>query len=632
MVAPRQPIEIREFSAPELPAGSALLRTERSEVCGTDVHLWHGRLSGVPYPIIPGHVSAGTLQAVRGPLTGLDGSTLREGDRVAFFDVHRTCGRCRACTVHRTPTRCVARRVYGITDSAAEGLFGGWSQAIYLEPGVGLARLPDRVGFDDYIGGGCGLLTAVHILERAALRPGDSVLVQGTGAVGLSAIALARLGGASTIIAIGAPGDRLEMARRMGADHVFDVTTTTPEERLAAVQALSHGEGVDVVLEAAGAAAAISEGLNLARDGGRYVIAGHYTDVGRQRDQRASPDQQEASRDPWLLGQRGRSLPEGAHVSRALCRPGAVAGDWRQNVSAEWVERSARGRRGDANHQGTRGSVGNRMRRTKIVATLGPASNSPEMLTQLIESGVDVFRLNFSHGTREAHAEVYHRVRAAAANAGRIVAIMQDLSGPKIRTTTLEGGTPITLAEGSQLRIRGGEGIGRTGLVFTPYVALVRSARPGDRLLLDDGRIELRVTSADDDELVTTVVNGGVLAENKGINAPGIELPASAITAKDAVDLRFGLELGVDYIALSFVQTADDLLRAAPDHGRSRQTRPPHRQDRASGRAAEPARDSGAGPGCHGGAWGPRPRDAARAGASRPERDHSRAPVPPAVR
>lgn len=280
MVAPQQPIEIREFPAPELVPGSALLRTERSEVCGTDVHLWHGRLSGVPYPIIPGHVSAGTLQATRGPLTGLDGETLREGDRVAFFDVHRTCGRCRACTVHRTPTRCHARRVYGITDPAAEGLFGGWSQGIYLEPGVGLARLPDSVSFDDYIGGGCGLLTAVHILERAALRPGDSVLVQGTGAVGLSAIALARLTGASTIIATGAPADRLAMARRMGADHVFDITTTTAAERLAAVHALTHDEGVDAVLEAAGAAAAIEEGLSLARDGGRYVIAGHYTDVG----------------------------------------------------------------------------------------------------------------------------------------------------------------------------------------------------------------------------------------------------------------------------------------------------------------------------------------------------------------
>ena len=280
MIAPRAPIEVREFTVPDLPPGSALLRTERSEVCGTDVHLWHGRLSGVPYPIIPGHVSAGTLQAVRGPLRGLDGTDLREGDRVVFFDVHRTCGRCRACTVHRTPTRCTARRVYGITDSADEGLFGGWSQGIYLEPGVGLARLPESVGFDDYIGGGCGLLTAVHILERAALRPGDAVLVQGTGAVGLSTIALARLSGASTLIAIGAPEDRLHMARRMGADLVFDVTTTTAQQRLEEVRSATHGEGVDVVIEAAGSAAAISEGLDLARDGGRYVIAGHYTDVG----------------------------------------------------------------------------------------------------------------------------------------------------------------------------------------------------------------------------------------------------------------------------------------------------------------------------------------------------------------
>jgi len=280
MVAPHARVEVREFDRPDLPQGSAQLRTERSEVCGTDVHLWHGRLAGVPYPIIPGHVSAGTLERIRGPLQGLDGSDLHEGDRVAFFDVHRTCGRCRACTVHRTPTRCHARRVYGITDAASEGLYGGWSQAIYLEPGVGIARLPNSVTFDDYIGGGCGLLTAVHILERAALRPGDTVLVQGSGAVGLSAIALSRVGGASTVIAVGAPVDRLDLARRMGADYVFDVTATTREQRLDEVRALTHGEGADVVIEAAGAAAAVPEGLDLARDGGRYVIAGHYTDAG----------------------------------------------------------------------------------------------------------------------------------------------------------------------------------------------------------------------------------------------------------------------------------------------------------------------------------------------------------------
>jgi L-iditol 2-dehydrogenase len=280
MPAPKRPIEIREFARPDLPSGAALLKTVRSEVCGTDVHLWHGRLSGVPYPIIPGHVSAGVLDSIHGPLPSLDGSTLREGDRVAFFDVHRTCGQCRACTVHRTPTRCPSRRVYGITDSATEGLLGGWSQYIYLEPGVGIAKLADAVTFDDYIGGGCGLLTAVHILERASIRAGDTVLVQGIGAVGLSAIALARLAGASMVFAIGDPPSRLTLAREMGAHHMFELSGTTPGERLATVRDLTHGEGVDVVIEAAGSARAIEEGVTLVRDGGRYVVAGHYTDVG----------------------------------------------------------------------------------------------------------------------------------------------------------------------------------------------------------------------------------------------------------------------------------------------------------------------------------------------------------------
>jgi threonine dehydrogenase-like Zn-dependent dehydrogenase len=280
MPGPRAPIEVREFPRPDLAEGSASLRTARSEVCGTDVHLWHGRLSGVPYPIIPGHVSAGTLEAIRGSLRAMDGTPFREGDRAVFFDVHRTCGRCRACTVHNTPTRCAARRVYGITDSATEGLFGGWSQAIYLEPGVSAARLPHGVSFDDYIGAGCGLLTAVHIIERAAVRPGETVLVQGTGAVGLSTIALARLAGASAVFAIGAPAARLDLAAAMGADHVYDLHATSAEERLERVRSLTWGEGVDVVVEAAGSARAFEEGVVLARNGGRYIVAGHYTDAG----------------------------------------------------------------------------------------------------------------------------------------------------------------------------------------------------------------------------------------------------------------------------------------------------------------------------------------------------------------
>lgn len=280
MPAPLAPVEIREFPEPDLPPGGALLRTALSEVCGTDVHLWHGRLAGVPYPIIPGHVTTGTLDRVRGSLTDVAGAPLREGDRVAFFDVHRTCGRCLACTVHRTPTRCQARRVYGITDPAAEGLFGGWAQKVYLEPGVIVAKLPDAVAFDAYIGGGCGLLTSVHILDRARLSLGDSVVVQGAGAVGLSTAALARKAGAGRVIVIGAPANRLALARDMGADEAIDLDGTSAEERLARVLAATGGLGADVVVEAAGSPRAFEEGVRLVRNGGAYVIAGHYTNTG----------------------------------------------------------------------------------------------------------------------------------------------------------------------------------------------------------------------------------------------------------------------------------------------------------------------------------------------------------------
>jgi threonine dehydrogenase-like Zn-dependent dehydrogenase len=280
MPAPRIPVELREFPTPELPPGGVLLETSLSEVCGTDVHLFHGRLGGVPYPIIPGHVSIGRVAQQRGPVRTLDGTALREGDRVAFFDVHRTCGRCHFCAVARTPTRCRERRVYGITDPAAEGLFGGWSEAIYLEPGVMTAIVPEAVTDEDYIGGGCGLITSVHIMDRAAVQLGDTVVVQGTGAVGLSAIALSMLSGARRVIAIGAPADRLRLAGQMGAAETLDLNATTVAERLERVRALTGGHGADIVIEAAGSARAFEEGFGLARDGGRYVIAGHYTNAG----------------------------------------------------------------------------------------------------------------------------------------------------------------------------------------------------------------------------------------------------------------------------------------------------------------------------------------------------------------
>jgi len=280
MPAPFSPIELREFPEPEIEPGGMLLETIYSEVCGTDVHLWHGRLAGVPYPIIPGHVSVGTVTKLRGPVTLADGQPAREGDRLVFFDVHRTCGRCYACAVSGTPTKCVQRKVYGITDAAADGLFGGWSEAIYLEPGVVAAVLPATVTPEDYIGGGCGLITAVHAIDRAEIRLADRVLVQGTGAVGLSMVALAKLSGASSVIVTGAPADRIELARQMGADLTLDITRTTLEERRALVMGVTGGRGPDVVIEASGSPKAVEEGLTLARDGGRYVIAGHYTNAG----------------------------------------------------------------------------------------------------------------------------------------------------------------------------------------------------------------------------------------------------------------------------------------------------------------------------------------------------------------
>jgi pyruvate kinase len=202
------------------------------------------------------------------------------------------------------------------------------------------------------------------------------------------------------------------------------------------------------------------------------------------------------------------------------------------------------------------------MRHTKIIATIGPASAAPEILEALMAAGVDIFRLNFSHGNHDSHRAVCARIREVAARRACHVAILQDLGGPKIRTGPLLDGVPLTLAAGEELRIAAGDAPGTRQRIYTPFAPLITSAHPGDRLLLDDGRIELRVVTASASELVTVVVTGGVLAQHKGINAPGVALPSLAVTAKDEADLRFGLELGVDLVALSFVQTADDVKHA----------------------------------------------------------------------
>jgi pyruvate kinase len=202
------------------------------------------------------------------------------------------------------------------------------------------------------------------------------------------------------------------------------------------------------------------------------------------------------------------------------------------------------------------------MRHTKIIATIGPASDSDSVIDSLIAAGTNIVRLNFSHGTHESQAATYTRVRAAAERAGSTVAILQDLGGPKIRTGRLEDGRPLQVSPGDSLQIVTGDGVGGPGRVFTTFEGLARSVHSGDRLLLADGLIELRVDATDGREIQTTVIDGGEIGEHKGINAPGVPLPASAITEKDIEDLKFGLTLGVDMVALSFVQTAADVRQA----------------------------------------------------------------------
>jgi L-iditol 2-dehydrogenase len=273
MPAPEAPLELRELERPS--GGGVLLETLASEVCGTDVHLWHGQLAGVPYPIIPGHVSVGRVAEPDGALD-VDGNPLREGQIVTFLDVYGTCGRCWYCTVAHATTRCPHRKVYGVTLSSDDGLLGGWAEYIHLRPGVHVIPLPERLDWRAFMAGGCGMPTALHAVTLAEVAFGDCVVIQGAGPVGLCAAALAQARGAGQVVVIGGPAIRLEAARKLGADVVIGLD----EERVERVRELTHGRGADVTIEATGVPSAVPEGMRMTRDAGRYVIVGQYTNAG----------------------------------------------------------------------------------------------------------------------------------------------------------------------------------------------------------------------------------------------------------------------------------------------------------------------------------------------------------------
>jgi len=266
---------------PTLEKGAVLLKTICSEVCGTDVHLRKGHLSSVPFPIIPGHVSVGEIDDLKGEIRDADGNVLKKGDVVTFLDVHETCHNCWNCLVGKTSTCCPKRKVYGITYSAREGLLGGWSEYIYLKPGVKIIKLPSTLDPRVFMAGGCGLPTAIHAIQRAHVKLGDTVVVQGSGPVGLMASILAKASGAFQVIVIGAPAARLQIAKEFGADEVISIEDVPDHyERIKIVKAFTNGRGADVTVEATGVPTAFTEGALMTRDAGTYVIVGHYTDVG----------------------------------------------------------------------------------------------------------------------------------------------------------------------------------------------------------------------------------------------------------------------------------------------------------------------------------------------------------------
>lgn len=197
------------------------------------------------------------------------------------------------------------------------------------------------------------------------------------------------------------------------------------------------------------------------------------------------------------------------------------------------------------------------MRRTKIVCTLGPATSTPQIILELVEAGLNVARINMSHGERAQHRETIEHVRAAAAATDRPVAILADLAGPKIRVGDLP--SPMELVPGEEI-VMAEEDRGLEGDIPTTYAHLGEDIKPGDSVLLDDGLLELECLSSEDGRVVFRVVRGGLLRSRKGINMPGVDLQTPSLTPKDLADLKFALEMNVEYVGLSFVRRAEDII------------------------------------------------------------------------
>ena len=277
------PLEVRAFPVPlRLEPGAALVRTTMAGICGTDVHLWKGELP-IELPVILGHETVGIIEQLgAGVERDWSGQPLQVGDRVTWNSAV-SCGRCYYCAEKRQPTRCPERRAYGIgyrCDKPPHFL-GGYADFHFLRPGTTIFKLPDDLPTEAVVGAGCALITAIHGVERTGIAWRDTVVVQGAGPVGIAALAVARSAGAAKVIVLGAPKHRLEMAERFGADHVIDIESVRESgDRIKAIRELTGGYGADAVLECVGHPSAVVEGMEMCRDGGKYLVLGHYCNAG----------------------------------------------------------------------------------------------------------------------------------------------------------------------------------------------------------------------------------------------------------------------------------------------------------------------------------------------------------------
>lgn len=277
-----KPLEIREYPDPaELAPGETLVRVEMAGICGTDVHLWLGQLP-IPTPVILGHETVGRIEKTNGVERDWRGRPLSVGDRVCWAS-SIACGECFYCRLKGQPTRCLTRKAYGISYNADEAphLRGGYAEKILLRAGTSMFRIPDSVPTEAVVGAGCALTTAIHGSERAPVQWGDTVVIQGSGPVGIAALATAKIAGALKIVVVGGPKHRLEMAKGFGADVTLDITDIAEiDDRRRRVLDETGGYGADVVIECVGHPEAVNEGLEYCRDGGKYVVLGQYGNAG----------------------------------------------------------------------------------------------------------------------------------------------------------------------------------------------------------------------------------------------------------------------------------------------------------------------------------------------------------------